>query len=127
MTGSTLGSLGQVSMLCRSAMTSEAWYREALGLRHLYTYGPLAFFDCGGTRLFLREVADDEWRPSSILYFAVDDIHVAHATLEGRGVEFSEPPQLIHRHDDGTEEWMAFCADPDGNTLAVMSRVAPTD
>jgi hypothetical protein len=26
-----------------------------LGLPHLYTYGDLAFFDCGGVRLFLSE------------------------------------------------------------------------
>ena len=30
---------------------------------------------------------------------------------------------MIHRHDDGTEEWMAFFADPFGNTLALMSQV----
>jgi hypothetical protein len=28
----------------------------------------------------------------------------------------------IHTHDDGTEEWMTFFADGEGNTLALMSR-----
>jgi methylmalonyl-CoA/ethylmalonyl-CoA epimerase len=32
---------------------------------------------------------------------------------------------MIHRHPDGTEEWMAFFEDPDGGVLALMSRVAP--
>ena len=31
---------------------------------------------------------------------------------------------MIHRHDDGTEEWMAFFNAPDGRPLAIMSREA---
>ena len=120
----SLDQLGQVSQLCRSATESEHWYRDVLGLTHLYSYGPLVFFDCAGTRLFLREVPDEEWRPSSTLYFTVPDIASAHAELAARGVGFSEPPQLIHRHESGHEEWMAFFGDPDGNVLALMSSVA---
>ena len=80
------------------------------------------FFDCAGTRLFVRQVTADEWRPSSILYFAVPDSGAAHAALAERGVRFHGTPPMIHRHDDGTEEWMAFFDDPDGNTLAIMAR-----
>jgi len=29
----------------------------------------------------------------------------------------------VHRHGDGTEEWMAFFNDPDGRPLAIMSQV----
>jgi methylmalonyl-CoA/ethylmalonyl-CoA epimerase len=29
---------------------------------------------------------------------------------------------MIHRHEDGTEEWMAFFQDNDGRPLAVMSQ-----
>jgi catechol 2,3-dioxygenase-like lactoylglutathione lyase family enzyme len=32
-----LGQLGQVSLLCRSAVATEAWYRDVLGLTHLYS------------------------------------------------------------------------------------------
>ena len=113
--------LGQVSMLTRDAARAEAWYRETLGLTHLFTFGPLVFFDCDGTRLFIREVAADDWRPSSILYFAVDDMDRAHSNLSDRGVAFVQQPELVHRHDSGVEEWMAFFEDPDGNTLALMS------
>src|SRR5918995_3651482 len=117
-----LGPLGQVAMLCRSASRSETWYRDVLGLEHLFTFGELVFFDCAGTRLYLREVPDEEWRASSILYFLVPDIAAAHATLSERGVSFSGAPHMIHRHaDTGVEEWMAFFEDPDGNTLAVMA------
>jgi len=30
---------------------------------------------------------------------------------------------MIHKHADGTEEWMAFFKDPDGRPLAIMSQV----
>ncbi len=45
-----LGSVGQVSRSVRDIAEAERWYRDTLGLTHLYTFGKLAFFDCGGTR-----------------------------------------------------------------------------
>jgi hypothetical protein len=30
---------------------------------------------------------------------------------------------MIHRHADGTEEWLAFFKDPEGRPLAIMSEV----
>jgi catechol 2,3-dioxygenase-like lactoylglutathione lyase family enzyme len=121
-----LGRLGQVSMLTRSATAAEAWYRDVLGLRHIFTFGDLVFFDCAGTRLYIREVPDAEWRPSSILYFAVSDIRTAHEELGRRDVRFSGAPHMIYKDDQtADEEWMAFFDDPDGNTLAIMSRVSP--
>jgi len=30
---------------------------------------------------------------------------------------------MIHRHDDGTEEWMAFFKDNDGRPLGIMAQV----
>jgi methylmalonyl-CoA/ethylmalonyl-CoA epimerase len=29
---------------------------------------------------------------------------------------------MIHRHDDGTEEWMAFFNDNEGRPLAIMAQ-----
>jgi hypothetical protein len=40
-------------------------------------------------------------------------------------VAFEGAPHLIHRHADGTEEWMAFLRDNEGRLLALMSQVAP--
>ena len=115
----SLGPLGQVSMLIRSAVKTEAWYRDVLGLPHVFTFGDLAFFDCDGTRLFLREVPDGEWRPSSILYFLVPDIAEAHAALIRRGVTFLGAPHMIAKMPDH-ELWMAFFNDGEGNTHALM-------
>jgi predicted enzyme related to lactoylglutathione lyase len=119
-----LGPLGQVSLLARDIGRAEAFYRDRLGLAHLFTFGDLAFFACGATRLFLRQAAD-EWHPGSVLYFTVADIHASYQDLTSKGVAFHGAPHLIHRHDDGAEEWMAFFADTEGNTLALMSQVPP--
>lgn len=116
----TLGQIGQISRSVSDIGQAQKWYAEVLGLKHLYTSGKLAFFDCAGTRLFLTE---SEAQPESILYLRVADIRTAHAELLGRGVKFSASPHLIHRHADGTEEWMAFFEDPDGRPLAIMAQV----
>ena len=58
-----------------------------------------------------------------MINFRVPDIAAAYETLLGRRVEFTGPPHMTHRHDDGTEEWMAFFDDPDGRPLAIMSQV----
>jgi DNA-binding CsgD family transcriptional regulator/catechol 2,3-dioxygenase-like lactoylglutathione lyase family enzyme len=119
-----LGPLAQVSMLCRSAERTEAWYRDVLRLRHVFTFGDLVFFDCGGTRLYLRQVLESEFRLSSTLYFAVGDMASAVAALEGRGVGFQGAPHMIFKDPEtGTEEWFAFFEDPDGNSLALLARV----
>ena len=118
-----LGVLAQISRTVRDIKESEAWYGKTLGLTHLYTFGTLAFFDCGGTRLYLS--AEAKPGPESILYFRVNDIRTAYEALRARGVEFGEAPHMIHRHADGTEEWMAHFNDPEGRALALMSQVRP--
>jgi DNA-binding CsgD family transcriptional regulator/catechol 2,3-dioxygenase-like lactoylglutathione lyase family enzyme len=119
----TVRTLGQVSLLVTDITRAEAFYRDTLGLPHLFTFGDLAFFQVGETRLFLRAVPTDEWRPASILYLTVDEIGAAHGALADAGVALGGAPHRIHTHDDGTEEWMAFFDDPEGNTLALMARV----
>ena len=81
-----LGPIGQVSRTVRDIKEAEAWYRNALGLRHLYTFGNLAFFDCGGTRLYLSAGEGGASAAESILYFRVADITAKHAELVSRGV-----------------------------------------
>lgn len=114
-----LGPFGQVSRTVTDISAATRWYADVLGLPHLYSFGDLAFFDCGGVRLFLSE---GEASSESILYFSVPDVHAAAASLAARGVSFVNAPHMIHRHEDGTEEWMAFFHDPDGRPLAIMSR-----
>ncbi|HEU4623450.1 MAG TPA: YciI family protein [Steroidobacteraceae bacterium] len=117
-----LGAVGQISRTVRDIKEAEEWYGKVLGLRHLFTFGKLAFFDLGGTRLYLTQEAPGGPQPESILYLRVPEIHKAHDELRSRGVEFTGAPHMIHKHADGTEEWMAFFKDPEGRPLAIMSQ-----
>ena len=119
-----LGPIGQVSLSIRDVARAERFYGDILGLRHIFTFGDLAFFDAGGVRIYLHRKDADDWRPGSILYLLVDDIHATQESLSERGVEFSGAPHVIYTDDEtGVEEWMTFFADGEGNTLALMSRV----
>ena len=126
MTNAPLGPIGQVSLSIRDVARAERFYGETLGLPHVFTFGDLAFFDAGGTRLYLHRKDDADWRPGSVLYFLVDDIHAAQDQLGSNGVKFTGAPHVIYTDDaTGTEEWMTFFEDGEGNTLALMSRAQP--
>ena len=115
----TFGPVGQIARGVKDIEAARKWYADVLGLTHLYSFGDLAFFDCGGTRLFLSPSKGDG---CSIFYISVTDIHAVQARLEARGVVFINAPHMIHKPGDGTEEWMAFFEDPDGRPLALMSQ-----
>jgi len=118
--------LGQIARTVRSVEEARRWYRDVLGLPELYSFPGLAFFDLGGVRLMLSEEGGSG-RCESILYLRVPDVHAAKDLLEARGVRFTHAPHMIHRHDDGTEEWMAFFEDEEGRALALMSQVCHSD
>lgn len=121
--GARLGPVAQVSLKVTDIERAQAFYGETLGLPHLFTFGPLAFFDMAGVRLYVQAVEIPAWRPGSIVYFLVDDIVSAREALVARGVTFTDEPHVIFTHDDGLAEWMTFFQDPDGNQLALTSRV----
>lgn len=116
--------VGQISRSVKDIKQSEEWYRDVLGLLHLYTFDKLSFFDCGGTRLMLNQ-SEELQSAESVIYLRVSNIEGTYEALQAKGVKFINAPHMIHRHDDGTEEWMAFFEDPEGRPLAVMSSVSP--
>ena len=113
--------LGQIARTTGNVEEARIWYRDVLGLPELYAFPGLAFFDLGGVRLMLTE-EDGTSAQQSILYLRVPDLHAAKDQLEERGVKFTHAPHMIHRHDDGTEEWMAFLEDNEGRPLALMTQ-----
>jgi|SRR5205085_10534348 len=123
-TAPMLGPVGQISRQVKDIAAARLFYGETLGLPHLYSFGDLAFFECGGVRLFLSQ-AEGAGDGESILYFRVADIGLVHLALASQGVEFVDAPHMIHRHEDGTEEWMTFFKDNEGRTLALMEQVSP--
>jgi catechol 2,3-dioxygenase-like lactoylglutathione lyase family enzyme len=121
-TGS-IAAVGQISRQVRDIPRAVEWYRDVLGLKHLFTFDSLAFFDCGGTRLYLNKANDDAQLRDSVIYFRVADINAECERLHAKAVVFKGAPHMIHRHSDGMEEWMAFFEDVDGQLLALMSQV----
>jgi DNA-binding CsgD family transcriptional regulator/catechol 2,3-dioxygenase-like lactoylglutathione lyase family enzyme len=121
-----LGPVGQISRQVRDIDAAVSWFRDVLGLPHLFTFGNLAFFDCHGVRLFLSAGDKENGEPGdSVLHFRTDDIEASFRELKARGVTFRGAPHMIHRHESGVEEWMAFFEDIDGKILALMSQVNP--
>ncbi len=116
-----LSSIGQISINAHDLDRAEAFYRDVLGVRHLFRVPGMSFFDCGGVRLMVALPERPEHdHPSSVLYFQVDDIAQSHATLVERGVRFETPPHFIAKVG-ARELWMAFFHDSERNLLALMS------
>jgi len=119
----TLARIGQIAINAHDVDRATAFYRDVLGLKHLFRAGQLSFFDCGGVRLMLDRPEKPEFdHPSSIIYFQVGDIRAAHRRLKDAGTKFEDEPHVIAQmptHD----LWMTFFRDTEGNLLALMSEV----
>src|SRR5580765_143283 len=116
-----LNEVGQIALTITDLDKAVAFYRDILGLKHLFSAPPgLAFFAAGDLRLMLSrpEKADSE-RFTSAIYFKVSDIQTARDALASRGVTFEAEPHRVAKMQDH-ELWMAFFRDPDRNLLALM-------
>lgn len=118
-----LDRIGQIAVPVSDVERAVRFYRDTLGMRFLFQAPPgLAFFDVGGVRLMLDGPARAQAGNSSVIYYQVEDLEAAVATLSERGVRFEAEPHLIAKMPDH-ELWMAFLRDPDENLLALMSEV----
>jgi methylmalonyl-CoA/ethylmalonyl-CoA epimerase len=123
-----LSHIGQVGIRARDVERATAFYRDTLGMRHLFSVpGKMAFFDCNGVRLMLSppEGGPEFDHPASVLYYKVDDIRKAFAALEQRGVTIVSQPHMI-AHMGAYDLWMGFFKDSEDNVLSLMSEVPVT-
>ena len=119
----SLSRIGQIAVVVKDVERATAFYRDVLGMRFLFAYPGLAFFDCDGVRLMLSKPEKKEFdHPGSILYFRVPDIQQAYTILRERGVRFEDEPHLIARMTDH-DLWMAFFEDLDDNVMGLMAEV----
>jgi methylmalonyl-CoA/ethylmalonyl-CoA epimerase len=115
-----LNQIGQIAVTVNDADAAERFYSETLGLRKLFRFGNLIFFDCAGVRLLVEKSDQEPFKPSSsVLYFRTPDIVVAVRDLKSKGVSFVDTPHLIAPMPDH-DLWMTFFKDPAGNLLALM-------
>ncbi len=115
----------QIHISVSNVERSVAFYRDVLGLRHLFTVPgqPMAFFDAGGVRLYLGVPESEAYRSRPIVYYAVDDLDAAYAAVTQRGARSLSQPHAVHRDSDG-ELWMAFVSDPDGTPVGLSEQRA---
>ena len=116
----------QIAQRASDLDRARAFYGDLMRQEATAVFDPpgLVFFMLDGVRLLLERGA-----PSALLYLQVPDVHSEIARLKGAGVEVVEEPQLIFHHGEGTlgpagsDEWMAFVKDSEGNIMAVIQNL----
>lgn len=119
--------IAQVAINVSDLDRAVSFYRDTLGLKHLFSVPPkMSFFQCGEVRIMLATPEKPEYdHQASILYYEVADIGRSHETLVSRGVRFEQVPVKIASLDQH-DLWLAFFRDSEGNPLALMSHVPRT-
>ena len=116
----TIHGLAQIALSVGDIARATAFYRDALGLKHLFDAPQMSFFDVGGVRLMLSAHGGESGGKGTLFYFKVDDVATTYAELRARDVRFEREPHVIARTQD-REVSLAWCNDPDGNMLGLMS------
>jgi len=113
--------IAQIAVAVHDLERAKAFYRDTLGLTHLFDAPPgLAFFQCGETRLMLSRPEGADTGGSSIIYYAVEDVAAAHRSLAAAGVTFDEGPRRI-AEVAGKPIDLAVCRDSEGNLIGLIS------
>jgi methylmalonyl-CoA/ethylmalonyl-CoA epimerase len=117
----------QVAQRAVDLERAAAFYSRLLGTPPTGKFDPpgLLFFDLDGVRLLL-----DKGAPTSLIYLGVVDVGSAVEDLRAAGAKIVQEPQLVYSHVDGslgpagTDEWMAFIKDSEGNTVGLVGHEA---
>ena len=116
--------IAQIAQRAVDLDRAVTFYEDLLGSGVAARFDPpgLAFFTVDGVRLLLDRAA-----PSALVYLTVASVRSKTEELRRRGVTINGEPHIIFRHEDGaigpagTEEWMSFIIDSEGNTVGLVS------
>src|SRR5262249_31859327 len=97
-----LSEIGQLGLTVNDLEKSMAFYRDVLGLKHLFSApSAMTFFAAGTVRLMLsRPEKPGGERFGCALYFKVADIQAMRDTLAARGVTFEAEPHCVAKMPD---------------------------
>lgn len=125
--GPALERIKQIAVPVRNIKEAAQFYRDTLGLSHLFDAPPaLSFFECGGVRLMLagpEAQGKDGEEQHPVLFYDVSDIRKTHAKIKSSGAASIEEPHIIARMN-GREVWISSVSDGQGNVVSLMSEVA---
>jgi methylmalonyl-CoA/ethylmalonyl-CoA epimerase len=120
----SLSRIKQIAIPVHSIDQAKAFYRDTLGLRHLFDAPPaLSFFDCGGVQLMLAgpgAQGKDGDEQHAVLFYDVSDIKTTHARIKSSGAKSLAEPRIIARMN-GREIWVSELSDGQGNVVGLMS------
>jgi methylmalonyl-CoA/ethylmalonyl-CoA epimerase len=123
MKASLIEKIGQIGVPVKDIDRATTFYKDVLELPLLFNTDRMAFFDCGGVRLFLSLPEKEEFaQASSTIYYQVENLKQSYESLVEKGVQFIDEPHLIAKMGQ-TETWMAFFKDTEKNTLALMCEI----
>jgi len=114
-------SVRQIAIIVKDLDRAKAFYRDTLGLKHLFDAPPsMSFFDVGGVRLLLGPAEKPEQQhPASVMYYLVNDIKSSHEALVAKGVQVQGEPHLVAPMPDH-DLWLSFYEDSEGNHFGLM-------
>ena len=122
----SLSRIKQIAIPVHTLDKAKAFYRDTLGLRHLFDAPPaLSFFDCGGVQLMLagpEAQGKDGGQQHPVLFYDVSDIKKTHAWIKSSGAKSLEEPRVVMR-SNGREIWISSVSDGQGNVVGLMSDV----
>ncbi len=112
--------LNQVHVTVSDIDRAIAFYRDVVGLDLMFEVPQqsMAFFDLGGTRLYLGQAESPDFASAPLLYFQVDNINDHYKRMSSVGVEFESEPHKVHE-DERHELWMTFFRTPDRHMNAL--------
>ena len=124
--GVSLSLIRQIALPVDSVEKAKTFYRDVLGMQHLFDAPPaLSFFDCGGVRLMLagpEAQGKDGEKQHAVLFYDVSDIKTTYAKIKAAGAPSLAEPHIITRMN-GREVWIAELSDGQGNNVSLISEV----
>ena len=99
--------VGQIAVAVKDVQRAEAFYRDVLGLKHLFSFPGMTFFDCGGVRLFLSKPEKPEFDKTPVIYYRVASVDAAYARLQARGAHLGRQMKFL---EDVFKVFLGKCA-----------------